>query len=187
MDYQNCIDLSDLNVDVVKNVYRTAGYGYEQDNGDGLTMGDPVYYQYYAWLGNGATSGISNYASNLAAYNQLLQIRNTTSTDLAWKQDKSQNKLYINVSGNIPDKITIEYIPMYRDIQDITSNYWIDVLVRMAVAIAKITVGRIRTRFSQQGALWQQDGETILNEGTTELNALQDYLQSNHDLFITLD
>jgi len=187
LPYTNCIDLQALNVDVVKNVYRTSGYGYEAAQGEEMTMGDPVYFQYWAWLGGGSTEGINNYAHNLGAYNQLLQIRNTTTTDLAWKQDKSQNKLYINVSGNVPDKITIEYIPMYKDIQDVTSNYWIDVLVRMSVAIAKITVGRIRTRYSQAGALWQQDGETILNEGNTELKELQDYLQTNHDLFVAMD
>jgi hypothetical protein len=185
LDFSNCIDLSKYHVDVVTNVYRIAGYGSESK--DYSTISDPVYLQYYAWLGNGSVSGISNYVSNLGAFNQLLSIRNTTSTDLAFKQDKSQNKLYINVSGNVPDKITIEYIPNYKDIEDVTSSYWTDILVRMAVAIAKITVGRIRTRFGEANAIWAMDGATILQEGKDELEKLRDHLTTNNDLFFPID
>lgn len=184
LPYNNCIDISDLHVDVVTNVFRTAAYGVAEQMSN---VGDPVYFQYWSMLGNGSIAGIGNYAYNLGAYNQLLQIRNTTSTDLQYRVDKSQNKLYVNVSGSIPDKITIEYIPDYRDIEDIRSNYWIDILTRMSVAKAKMTVGRIRTRFGQSGALWQMDGDTILNEGKEELTALRDYLQNHTDTLLPID
>ena len=185
LDFHNCIDLSEYSIDTITNVYRIAGFGSEAN--DYSTISDPVYLQYYAWLGNGTVFGIDNYASNLAAYNQLLSIRNTISTDLAWKYDKSQNKLYINVSGNTPNKITIEYIPAYKDIEDVRSSYWSDIIVRMAIVIAKIAVGRIRTRYTETGALWTMDGDKILQEGQEELKALQDYLAANNDLFFPID
>lgn len=185
LDFKSCIDLSEYHIDVVTNVYRIAGYGEETKDYSGIS--DPVYLQYYAWLSGSSVNSIGNYASNLAAFNQLLQIRNTTSTDLAFKQDKSQNKLYINVSGNVPEKITIEYIPNYNDIEDVTSSYWTDILVRMAVAIAKMTVGRIRTRFVETGALWTMDGATILQEGKDELEKIRDHLVTNNDLFFPID
>lgn len=186
IDYKNCIDLSSYPIDVVTSVYRVQGYGEESKNYS--SVGDPVYLQYYTWLSNGSSiNGITNYVNNLTAFNQLLSIRNTTSTDLAFKQDKSQNKLYINVSGNIPEKITIEFIPMYRDIEDVRSSYWIDTLVRMAIAIAKMTVGRIRTRFTETGALWTMDGTTILQEGKDELAKIEDHLIANSDLFYPTD
>jgi len=42
----------------------------------------------------------------------------------------------------------------------------------MSLAYAKLTLGRIRTRFTQSNALWTQDGETLLAEGKEELKAL---------------
>ena len=44
--------------------------------------------------------------------------------------------------------ITIEYFCRYDHIEDIKSDYWIDILMRMSVALAKIAVGRIRSRFT---------------------------------------
>jgi hypothetical protein len=44
--------------------------------------------------------------------------------------------------------ITIEYVCRYDNIEDIKSDYWIDILMRMSVALAKIAVGRIRSRFT---------------------------------------
>ena len=57
----------------------------------------------------------------------------------------------------------------------------------MAVATAKITLGRIRTRYSQSGALWAQDGDTILAEGRDELTALRARLQENTQLIYGID
>ena len=83
----------------------------------------------------------------------MLQIRNTLSTDLSWKFDKVDNKLYVNISSGQPTGITIEYIPRYDTVEEIVSDYWIDTLVRLAVAKTKIAVGRIRTRYTQSNAV----------------------------------
>ncbi len=122
-----------------------------------------------------------------AAWNTLLQIRNTVSTDLSFIYDPTTRKLYINTSGDMPDKITIEYIPRYDNVEEITSDYWIDVLVRLSVAMAKVTVGRIRSRFNQSGALYTQDGDTILNEGNAELEALRNDLLASTSLNYPID
>lgn len=53
----------------------------------------------------------------------MKQIRNTISTDLAFKYDKHTNRLYINVAYNEPKFITIEYIPRYNDVSEIISDY----------------------------------------------------------------
>ena len=95
----------------------------------------------------------------------MLQIRNTTSTDLLFRFDRHTNFLYINCSYNPPKYITIEYVPRYDDVSQIVSDYWIDQLMKMCIAYTKIVVGRVRSRYTQSGALWQQDGETILQEG----------------------
>ena len=57
----------------------------------------------------------------------------------------------------------------------------------MSVAITKITLGRIRTRFTQSNALWAQDGETILSEGNEELKEIRDKLEQNSQLCYGID
>ncbi len=62
-----------------------------------------------------------------------------------------------------------------------------DILLRLALAYTKITLGRIRTRYTQSNALWNQDGETMLTEGNTELTALRERLQVQTNLSYPLD
>jgi hypothetical protein len=95
--------------------------------------------------------------------------------------------LYINVATNTPVRVTIEYVPRYDNVEEFVSDYWIDMLVRLCVANAKVVVGRIRSRYSQANALWSQDGETLLTEGTTELTELRNYLQANTQLIYGID
>ncbi len=130
---------------------------------------------------------LQNYVMNYLSYNTLLQMRNTMSTDLYFKEDKNANKLYINGSYDKPVAVTIEYIPVYRDVSEITSDYWIDILKKLSLAMVKVALGRIRTRFTQTNALWTQDGETLLQEGNEELKELREVLRSNSCLFYPLD
>lgn len=96
---------------------------------------------------------LQNYVMNYASYNTLLQVRNTMSTDLNFKEDKHANKLYINVSYDTISNITIEYIPIFKTVEQVTSDYWIDILQRYALALVKYGLGRVRTRFTQSNAL----------------------------------
>lgn len=190
--FESCIDMSKINngkINSISAVYRAKGYTDTSSTDMSKGYIDPMYASQWQILAGGAGDiGMYNsYIMNYASYNTLLQSRNTMSTDLYFKYDKSTNKLYINISSNFPDKITIEYVPRYDDVSEITSDFWIDVLIQMAVATAKITLGRIRTRYSQSGALWAQDGDTILAEGRDELTALRARLQENTQLIYGID
>lgn len=66
-----------------------------------------------------------------------MQIRNTLSTDLIFIYDKHTESLYINYSLGKPDLITIEFVPKYTDVSQVVSDYWIDIIVRMSLAICK--------------------------------------------------
>ena len=83
----------------------------------------------------------------------MLQIKNTLSTDLTFIYDKAKSYLYINCAYDKPNQITIEYVPIYEDVSQIVSDYWIDKLCRLSLALAKITLGRIRSKFTQSNAL----------------------------------
>ena len=149
---------------------------------------DPMYAQQWQLVsGVGNLNNFSDYAYNYMAWNTLLQIRNTTSTDMAYYFDRSNNKLYINVSTGVPNEVTIEYIPRFDDVSEIYSDFWIDIIIRMAVALGKVTLGRIRTRYTQSNALWQQDGQTMLDEGNSELSNLREELKASTQLCYPID
>ncbi|MBP5694620.1 MAG: hypothetical protein J6X03_04160 [Bacilli bacterium] len=52
----------------------------------------------------------------------------------------------------------------------------------MSLALVKIQLGRIRTKFTQSNALWTLDGEKLLQEGTEELKELREVLRANSNL-----
>lgn len=186
--YEQCIDLKKYQLDscsIVK-VYRTTGMGNSTDASNALTM-DPLYAQQFMMFSNaGNMYNIQDYVMNYAAWNTLNQTRNTMSTDMAFREDKHNKKLYVN-DITAPKAITIEFIPKLDSVESIQSDYWQDILVKMCVGLTKITLGRIRTRFSQSNALWAQDGEKLLEEGNTELKELREILRTNANLVYPID
>lgn len=66
---------------------------------------------------------LNDYVSNYAAWATLSQIRNTVSTDLSFKEDRHNNKLYINSTLSTPGAITIEYIPKLENVEEIKDDY----------------------------------------------------------------
>ena len=189
-DYKNCIDLSDIEPEVysVGNIYRTKTIA-GMVSGTGSQPIDPVYLQFWTSFGMGMTYNINQYLLNYASYSELEQIRNTLSTDLFFKgtYDKGNKKLYINTSAGNPTRVVIEYIPVYKNVEDVHDDYWLDYLKRLSVAMCKQILGRIRTYSKQSNSLWALDGDTILAEGNKELDELRQELESNTDYFWPVD
>lgn len=185
--YQKCIDVKDLKVNSISRIYRTESYTTGPDT-MGTTPVDPMYAAQWQMLsGTGNLYNFQDYVYDFAAWNTLLQIRNTISTDLAFIYNKDSEKLYINMSQNFPTHITIEFVPRYEDVSEIKSDFWIDILMRLALAITKQTLGRIRSKYTQSNALWELDGDKLLEEGTNELNELREYLLTNSQLIYPID
>ena len=129
-----------------------------------------------------------DYTLNYTSWNTLQQIRNTASTDLSFYYDKSAEKLYINsvqLNNNTP--ITVEYVPRFENVEEITSDYWIDVIMKLSVALTKVILGRVRSKYTQNNALWTLDGSTLLQEGNAELAAIREQLRVHSQLFYPID
>lgn len=187
--FRSCIDLSKAKVNSVAGVYRVESMAALNGGAvdGGYKTADPMYLAQWQMLsGNGMVYNLDNFAYNYGAYNTALQIRNTMSTDLAYRYDRHSGMLYINTIDK-PYAITIEYVPRYDTVEEIVSDYWIDVLVRLSVANAKVAIGRIRTRYKQSNAQWEQDGDTILEEGNNELTALREQLEQSSQLCYPVD
>lgn len=186
--FQRCIDLNPRKINSVVRIFRAEGFVSTNDSAGDAVVQDPMLIQQWQLLaGNGNVLSMSDYTLNYSAWSTSQQIRNTLSTDLAYRYDRVENKLYINVSNGIPTRITIEYIPRYDNVEQIISDYWIDILMKLSLAITKITLGRIRSRYTQSGALWTQDGEALLAEGNQELNELKEHLITNTQLVYPID
>jgi len=184
--FARCIDLKDSNVSSVSRVFRAKVYG----TNEGYTTGsglDPFYAQQFLLFTNGANIyNLNSWTLNYGAWTTIGQIRNTISTDLAIKFDKQGDKLYINCQDE-PQMITIEYVPKFISVEDVKSDYWIDILIRLSVALTKQIIGRVRTKYSQSNSLWALDGEQMLSEGNAELDAIREQLRVNSQLTYVYD
>ncbi|MBO7734835.1 MAG: hypothetical protein J6S67_19905 [Methanobrevibacter sp.] len=184
--FKKCIDLTGCGVEAVTAVFRTEGY--TSDTSEGTYPVDPMLASQWQLLsGVGNLYNFQDYVLNYASWNTILQIRNTTSTDLAFRWDRSSNKLYINIATSAPAYITIEFIPRYNDVSEVVSDYWIDVIMKLSVALTKVILGRIRGRYTQTNALWLQDAQTMLEEGNAELRELREHLLNNAMLPYPID
>lgn len=180
--YARCIDLTNSGIDAlnVNAVYRQDAYGTNESD---AAKYDPFYATLYiSFTGGGNIYNLSNFVNNYASWNTLLQIRNTMSTDLDFNRDIVNNRLYINTMDE-PIYITIEYVPNIYEVEDIKDEYWIDILLRLCVAQAKQTLGRIRTKAVHTNGLIQLDGDTILAEGNEELRDIRETLRINKALY----
>ena len=167
----SCINLKEYNANTVTAVFRSQGY-MMSDSIDGTSQVDPMYMAGWQTIsGSGILYNLNNVTYNLGAWNTALQLRNTLSTDLSFQYDRAAQNLYVNVAFDNPKFITIEYIPRFDTVEDITSDYWIDILCRLTVALTKVTVGRVRSKYTQSNALWTLDGQTLVEEGNAELDA----------------
>lgn len=178
--YKECIDISTLKSSRVVAIYRVASGTSEVAKS---SIADPEYAQRFSMYNINNMYTLTSYIQNYAAWLTTMQIANTMGTDLEWQEDKIGQKLYVGVTNGYPKEITIEYVPKFEDIEEITDDFWINIIKRYSLAKTKIILGRVRTRFTQSNSLWTQDGETMLAEGNEELKTMQDLLRQNKTLF----
>ena len=186
--YVEAINLKDLNVSSVSRVFRAEGYANAGGTMNSTTGHDPMYMASWQMMAgsNSLAQGVSQWAQNYAAFNTAMQIRNTLSTDLLFRYDKHNELLYINCSFDRPKYITIEYVPRYNSVDEIVSDFLIDILMRLALAICKQVIGRIRKKFQQSNALWTLDTD-ILQEGLDEEKELQELMRKASQLVFPVD
>lgn len=201
----SCIKLDDTNtfpdgVSSVTNVYRTHGYlfneykdrvGHDQDGNAYLNVDPMQFMMWRVFSNNGNMENVQNYTLNFMAYSTLMQMRNTVSTDLLFREGYNPNthekELYINFSAQKPQSITIEYIPKLLNVEQVRSVYWQDILRRLSLAMVKVGLGRIRSKYKLSNALYTIDGDTMLEEGNTELKELREVLRTNSTMFFPVD
>lgn len=124
--------------------------------------------------GNGNTLNIDPIMSQLA----LQQTRNALSTDLQWSYDQPNQVVYVTHRAPIPATITIRYVPIFSDVSEIVEPTWINYMLRLGLAYAKISLGRTRSKYVIEGSNVTLDGDNLLTEGNAELEAIRNELKA---------
>lgn len=176
--FYTCIDLStcEPGVQSVTQVMRTkAGTGQSYDFTDALYLAATAY------------PGVMDSMTDYRSYLRTRQVKNTLSGDLSFIWDESTKRLYISATYPVPSAVTIAYIPLFKNVEDLNNTYWEDILIRLSLALAKETLGRARGKYVLQNALYNLDADQLLSESKEELTELRTFLTENSDLVLPID
>lgn len=134
-------------------------------------------------IGNSTRLNIDPLVTEMA----LAQVRNTISTDLQWDYDQDNQIVYCTFREPIPTQVTIRYVPDYKDVSEIKSTTWQDYLIRLSEAHMKKALGRTRSKYTIQGSNVTLDGDVLLQEANTELEAIRAELEAKKNKLVILN
>lgn len=178
LPFQKVIDLKDKGVYVIYQVYRgTPGGAASSTSGvsdEALIFGGGA--------GAALMTGSYNYSGHnidmfdqvnlkLAANMYQNALRGLNDIDFTY----SDNILYVDSTRSSPT-ITIEYVPTYDSVEELTDPYWERKLKDLALANTKIALGRIRSKYVLEGNSYSLDGQILLDEGKEERLSIMDGL-----------
>lgn len=168
------IDLKDKNVYSVVNVMRPDSY-------NSLSMNTLDVFGLN--LTYSAITNMNAYANRMIQLQEL----NSISTDLDFVWDAHNKQLSVTMNPPFTSFVTIQYIPDYKDVEEITEVFWVDIILKLATAYAKQVLGRIRSKYTLNSSQYNLDGETLLSEANTEIQEIQTFLRTNVDLAFPID
>lgn len=128
--------------------------------------------------------------TNMPSYmNRVLRLQqmNTISTDLDFVWDAHKEELSVAINPPYTNQLTIEYIPDYQSVEEITEVYWVDIILKLATAYAKQVLGRIRSKYTLNSSQYSLDGEALLAEAKEEIAEITTFLRDNVDLAFPID
>lgn len=128
--------------------------------------------------------------TNMPSYmNRILRLQqmNTISTDLDFVWDAHKEELSVAINPPYTNQLTIEYIPDYQSVEEITEVYWVDIILKLATAYAKQVIGRIRSKYTLNSSQYTLDGEALLAEAKEEIAEITTFLRDNVDLAFPID
>ena len=137
----------------------------------------------YSAIGQTASINIDPIMTEMA----MAQVRNTLTTDFQWRFDIDNQVIYCTHRDPMPTQVTITYTPDYNDVSEIQNDTWIDYLLRLAEAHMKKSLGRSRSKYRVEGSNVSNDGEILLQEANTELEAIRTELEARKPKLVVLN
>ena len=137
----------------------------------------------YSAIGNTSSINIDPIMTEMA----MAQVRNTLTTDFQWDFDADNKVIYCTHRDPRPAAVTVQYVPDYKDVSEIKSYTWINYLVRMSEANMKIALGRSRSKYKIEGSNVSLDGDILLQEAHTELEAIRAELETKKNKLVIVN
>lgn len=137
----------------------------------------------YSTIGQTSSINIDPILTEMA----MAQVRNTLTTDFQWRYDIDNQVVYCTHRDPVPAAVTITYTPDYQDVSEIQNDTWIDYLLRLAEAHMKKALGRSRSKYRIEGSNVSNDGEMLLQEANTELEAIRAELEAKKTKLVVLN
>ena len=137
----------------------------------------------YSAIGQTSSINIDPILTEMA----MAQVRNTLTTDFQWRYDIDNQVVYCTHRDPVPAAVTITYTPDYQDVSEIQNDTWIDYLLRLAEAHMKKALGRSRSKYRIEGSNVSNDGEMLLQEANTELEAIRTELEAKKTKLVVLN
>lgn len=185
--YAKRLDLVKLGIDTVKVLYVQAAYPRIGLTLSSLDAGNVFQVaaaaNVYSGIGNTATLNIDPLMTEMG----MAQVRNTISTDFQWHFDITNKCIYCAHRDPIPSMVTIRYVPNFHDVSEIVSETWINYLIRLSEAYMKLHLGRKKSKYTIEGSNVTLDGEILLNEANTQLDALHEELKGKKNRMVVLN
>lgn len=173
--YSTVIDLTDkkvANVIYIMRGHNTSGPGGFQD----------IMYIY------SRQSALNTYTlTDYARYLLAQQNKSALATDLDFHFDKANEKLYVYAQQALPTTVTLVYTPDYPSVDEITEPFWQDLIRRLALALTKEAIGRVRSKYDLSSSTYKLDGNTLLQEAKAEQEEIRAYLVGNSDMLLPID
>lgn len=137
----------------------------------------------YSAIGQTSSLNIDPIMTEMA----MAQVRNTLATDFQWRYDIDNQVIYCAHRDPMPTQLTITYMPDYKDVSEIQNDTWINYLLRMSEAFMKKSLGRSRSKYRVEGSNVSNDGELLLQEANTELEAIRTELEAKKVKLVVLN
>lgn len=172
------IDTKDLGINTVVQLFRTHNPSRVPDLSDIYSL---------TTINTANVSSTNLILSDYVYRTQLNQLKSEMTTDLDFTFDKDDQKLYVNTFYPKPQRLTIVYIPEFRDVSEVHEMFWITYIQRLALAFAKEAEGRVRSKYELSSSLYKLDGDSLISEGITERDAVRQELVENSDIAFPMD
>jgi len=137
----------------------------------------------YSAIGQTSSLNIDPIMTEMA----MAQVRNTLATDFQYRYDIDNQVIYCAHRDPMPTQLTITYMPDYQDVSEIQNDTWINYLIRMSEANMKKALGRSRSKYTVEGSNVSFDGEILLQEANTELEAIRTELEARKPKLVILN
>ena len=185
--YQRRLDLVKLGINTKKVINVQAAYpriGLTMssiDSGNVFQVAAAV--NTYSAIGQTSSINIDPIMTEMA----MAQVRNSLATDFQWRYDINNQVIYVAHRDPAPTQVTITYTPDYQDVSEIQNDTWVNYLLRMSEAFMKKALGRSRRKYKIEGSNVSNDGEILLQEANTELEAIRTELEARKPKLVVLN